>query len=279
MIRPLTLAALAAASTVATADEYQDTGRKLTASHQDSVVWISVISKTSMSVDGDAPAQIKAALSGQEKEEKSEATGTVLDSSGLIVTSLGALDKSSVVNGKTVSTPMGDIKLKASSEIKEVKVITADGSEIPGDLVLKDADLGLAFIKVRKDSEEAKGVEFKPIDLADSAPGKILDQCVGLGRMDESMNREPSVFSTEISGITTKPRTFYQVSTESLGCPVFLANGKLLGVTVIRSPKGEISGDNLKLSPVVLPAADVAKVAAQAKDAKPAKPEGEAKEK
>lgn len=196
-----------------------------------------------------------------------------MDASGLIVTALGGLDKSSIVDGQTINTPMGEIKLKASSEIKEVKVITADGSEMPADLVMKDEDLGLAFIKVRKDSEEAKGVEFKAIDLNDSAKGELLEPCIALGRMDESLNRETSLFTTEISGITTRPRTFYRVNTESIGCPVFLATGKLLGVSVIRKPKGGAASDGqLKVSPVILPAADVAKVATQAKDAKPAAP-------
>lgn len=272
MIRHLTLVALAATTALASAStaELRDTAKKLSATHKDAVVWLSVLSKTSMGAEGEVPAQIKAALAGQEKEEKNEVTGTVIDASGLIVTALGGLDKSSMVDGQTVNTPMGAIKLKATSEIKEVKVITADGSEIPADLVLKDEDLGLAFIKVRSDSDEAKGVEFKGIDLADSAAGEILDECIALGRMDESLNREASLLTSEISGITTRPRTFYRVATDAVGCPVFLANGKLLGVSVLRSPKGG-SGRNgqIQVSPVILPAADVAKIAAQAKEAKP----------
>ncbi len=272
MIRSLTLAAFAATTVLASAStaELRDTAKKLSESHKDAVVWLSVLSKTSMGAEGEVPAQIKQALAGQDKEEKSEVTGTVIDASGLIVTALGGLDKSSMVNGQTVNTPMGEIKLKATSEIKEVKVITADGSEIPADLVLKDEDLGLAFIKVRSDSEEAKGVEFKAIDLADSAKGEILDECIALGRLDESLNREPSLLTSEISGITVRPRMFYRVNTDAVGCPIYLANGKLLGVSVLRSPKGGSGrSGQIQVSPVILPAADIAKVAAQAKDAKP----------
>jgi S1-C subfamily serine protease len=273
MIRHLTLLALAATATLAPAasPELRETARKLSTDHQEAVVWLSVLAKTSMGAEGDVPAQLKAALAGQDKEEKSEITGTVIDAaSGLIVTALGGLDKSSMVDGQTVNTPMGAIKIKATSEIKEVKVITADGSEIPADLVLKDEDLGLAFVKVRTDSDEAKGVEFKAIDLADSASGQLLDDCVALGRLDESLNREASVMTSEITGITTRPRTFYRASTDAIGCPVFLGNGKLLGVTVLRSPKGASArGGQIQVSPVILPAADIAKVAAQAKEAKP----------
>jgi S1-C subfamily serine protease len=271
MFRTIALA-LAATTTLASASsaELRDTAKKISAQHKDAVVWLSVLAKTSMTADGDVPAQVKQMLAAQEKEEKSEVTGTVIDASGMIVTALGGLDKSSVVDGQTVNTPMGAIKLKANSEIKEVKVITADGSEIPADLVLKDADLGLAFIKVRMDSEEAKGVEFQSINLADSAKGEVLDECIALGRLDESLNRESSMVTTEISGVTTRPRTFYRVITDSIGCPVYLGNGKLLGVSVLRNPKGNSSRTGqIAVSPVILPAADIAKVAEQAKDAKP----------
>lgn len=271
MIRTIALA-LAATTVIASASspELRETARKLSGQHKDAVVWLSVLAKTSMTADGDVPAQIKSALAAQEKEEKSEVTGTVIDASGMIVTALGGLDKSSMVDGQTVNTPMGAIKLKSNSEIKEVKVITADGSEVPADLVLKDADLGLAFIKVRMDSEEAKGVEFQSINLADSAKGEVLDECIALGRLDESLNREASLLTTEISGITTRPRTFYRVATDAIGCPVYLANGKLLGVSVLRNPKGNSSRTGqIQISPVILPAADIAKVAEQAKSAKP----------
>jgi len=271
MFRTIALA-LAATTTLASASsaELRETAKKISAEHKDAVVWLSVLAKSSMTADGDVPAQIKQMLAAQEKEEKSEVTGTVIDASGMIVTALGGLDKSSVVDGQTVNTPMGAIKLKATSEIKEVKVITADGSEIPADLVLKDADLGLAFIKVRMDSEEAKGVEFQAINLADSAKGEVLDECIALGRLDESLNREASMVTSEISGITTRPRTFYRVITDTIGCPVYLANGKLLGVSVLRSPKSNSSrSGQISVSPVILPAADIAKVAEQAKEAKP----------
>jgi S1-C subfamily serine protease len=271
MFRTIALA-LAATTALASASsaELRAAAKKISAEHKDAVVWLSVLAKSSMTADGDVPAQIKTMLAAQEKEEKSEVTGTVIDASGMIVTALGGLDKSSVVDGQTVNTPMGAIKLKATSEIKEVKVITADGSEIPADLVLKDADLGLAFIKVRMDSEEAKGVEFQAINLADSAKGEVLDECIALGRLDESLNREASMVTSEISGITTRPRTFYRVATDAIGCPIYLANGKLLGVSVLRNPKGNSSRTGqIQISPVILPAADIAKVAEQAKEAKP----------
>ncbi|MBK1826501.1 S1 family peptidase [Haloferula rosea] len=269
MLRFLAPALIACAPAQAATGELHATATQLHETHADSVVWLNVIAKTSMSVDGDAPAQLKAQLSAQDRETTTETTGTFISKDGLIVTALAQLDQSSLVDGQTVNSPMGPIKLKAKSEVKEIKVIMPDGTEIPADLVLKDTDLGLGFVKLRMDSDEADGVEIKAIDLANSAKGSLLDDCIGLGRLDDSMNREPSVITSEISGITTKPRTFYRVNADAIGSPIFLSNGKLLGITVVRKPAGNLSGSNTKLTPVVLPAADVAKIAEQAKDAEP----------
>lgn len=264
--RLLTLAALASSTAFGASGELRSTALKLSDAHKDAIVWLSVLSKTTVSAEGiTAPPQ--------EKEDKGEITGTVVDASGLIVTALGGIDKAAMVNGQMVDTPKGRVKLNATSEVKDLKVITADGTEIPADLVMKDADLGLAFIKVRMDSEEAKGVKFASVDLNDSAKGEMLDDCIGLGRLDQNLNREPSLLTSEITGITTRPRVFYRVVMDSIGCPVFLSSGKLLGISVIRQPKGGAGGGQFQVAPVILPAADVAKVAAQAKDAKPeAKP-------
>jgi S1-C subfamily serine protease len=260
----LLVAAAMATTAFAASGELRTSAQKLSESHKDAIVWLSVLAKTTVSVEGkQAPPQ--------EKEDKSEITGTVVDESGLIVTALGGIDKAAMVNGQMVDTQMGRVKLNAVSEIKDLRVITSDGTEVPADLVMKDADLGLAFIKVRMDSDEAKGVKFSAIDLNDSAKGEILDDCIGLGRLDQSLNREPSVITSEITGITTRPRVFYRVVTDAIGCPVFLSSGKLLGISVVRQPKGGAGGPGgqFAMSPVILPAADVAKVAAQAKDAKP----------
>jgi hypothetical protein len=249
--------------------ELREAALKLHEAHRDAVVWVSVIAKTTMSADGDAPEQIKAQLAGQERETTNETTATFISKDGLLVAALPQLDQSSVVDGRTIQTPMGPVKLKSESQIQEIQVIMADGTEVPADLVLKDPDLGLAFIRVRMDSEEAEGLEIHAIDLADSAEGTMLADCIGLGRLDQNFNRDPSIITSEITGITKRPRTFYRVMTDSVGCPIFLADGKLLGITIVRKPSGDIQGNNVQLSPAVLPAADIAKVAEQAKTAQP----------
>lgn len=265
------LAALAATTIAATAStpELRAAGKKLADAHRESVVWLSVLSKTTMDAEGNVPPEIKMALAGQGSESKSEITGTIIDATGLVVTSLAGLDKATMVDGKSIPTQMGTIKIKASSEIKEVKLITPDGSEVPADLVLKDEDLGLAFVKVRADSEEAKGVNFKAVNLEDSSDGEVLDECIAIGRLDDTFDRTNCMVTSEIIGKAVNPRLVYRTQDQTVGCPVFLASGKLLGISVIpKVSKLTDASGQLQISPIVLPAADVAKIAEQAKAAK-----------
>ncbi|MGA0846293.1 MAG: hypothetical protein ACO3RV_07095, partial [Luteolibacter sp.] len=120
--RFFTAAIVAALTSISHAD-IRESARQLAKEHSESIVWLSVLTQTSMGAEGDVPAQIKAALASQDKEERDEVTATVIDPSGMLVTALGGLDKSSVVDGQRIQTPMGDINVTAKSEIKEIKVI------------------------------------------------------------------------------------------------------------------------------------------------------------
>ncbi|MCB1133898.1 MAG: hypothetical protein KDN05_22455, partial [Verrucomicrobiae bacterium] len=63
MIRHLIPAFLAGSTLLASAApaELRETARKTVDAHKDSIVWLSVLAKTSMGADGDVPDQLKAA--------------------------------------------------------------------------------------------------------------------------------------------------------------------------------------------------------------------------
>lgn len=234
--------------------------KKIFNEHKDSVVWASAVAKISFTT-GDAkglPFNIP------EREQKFEALGTIIDTNGLVVAALSNLDPTKEISGREVNTPSGRIKIDASATLKEVKIIMPDGTELPADVVMKDADLDLAFVKPKPDSKEAKGIVFQPIDLKNSASGSIADEVATVSRMDEALNRQPAAQRGQIVGVTQKPRTFYRATGMDHGCPTFLIDGKLLGITVSRSTK-----DKPPVA-VILPAADVLEIAEQARNAKPA---------
>ncbi len=257
----LALACLGCLTPAARSDDAQNAAaRKIFNEKKDCVIYVSAIAKTSFSGNSakDTP------LNLPDQESKVESLGTLIDASGLVVTVLGQLDPGRNITGRSVRTAQGVVKVEASSTLKEVKVIMPDGTEIPAEIVMKDADLDLAFVRINTGSKEAKGVTFQAVDLKDSAPGEILDETVTLTRMDEVLNRTPSVARGQINNITKKPRTFLRAGGAVGGCPTFLANGKILGITAGRTLTGKTPWA------VIIPAADVLEIADQAKSSPPA---------
>lgn len=253
--RTLLLAALAATPLAnAATSPLKEKALALSASNKNSVVQLSATVEIEV-VAGDNPAR--------KEEKKLEVIGTVLNKDGLIVVPLSTLDVAASVDGRTINTPQGAIKLSAKSDTKEVKIIMADGTEAPAKVVFKDTDLDLAFVR----PEKTEGLTFTAIDTANSAPLGMLDDVIVLGRLGKDLNREPLVMTTEVMALITKPRTFARIGAPCLGVPVFNGEGKFVGIGINRfGPKSEASEGGLGgATNVVLPAEDVIEAAAQAK--------------
>jgi S1-C subfamily serine protease len=165
------------------------------------------------------------------------------------------------VDGRTINTAQGAIKLSAKSTTKEVKILMPDGSEVEAKMVFKDADLDLAFIRPEKPAD----VKLTPINTKDLGTLAIQDDVIVLGRLGKDLNRESLVMTSEVLSVVSKPRTFIKISAQALGLPVFDKEGKFAGVGINRfSAKGN-SDEQPSASAVVLPAADLMESAAQAK--------------
>lgn len=257
------LAWLLAVGTLRAADDSPAAlARKVFADRQDAVVWVSAVAKISMTADG-----AKEAVNIPDREQKVETLGTLVGRDGLLVTALSTIDPTRELSGREVRTRDGTVKIEASATLKEVRITMPDGTEIPADVLMRDADLDLAFLRVKAGAKEAKGVEFKGVDLQSSGTVNVGDDVVSISRMDEVLSRVASMSRGQVNSITRKPREFIRASGSSLGCPSFNLEGRLVGITISRFVRGK-SPHN-----VILPAADVQEIAQQALNAKPA-PEG-----
>lgn len=252
--RTIILAALVAAPLAhASTGPLKEKALALFASNKDSIVQLSATVEIEVTA-GENPTK--------KEERKLEVIGTVINKDGLIVVPLSTLDVAAAVDGRTVKTAQGSIKLSAKSSTKEVKIIMPDGTETAAKVVFKDADLDLAFVR----PEKTEGVTFTPVDIANSAPLALQDDVIVLGRMGKDLNREPLVMTTEIIAMITKPRTFGRIGTSCLGLPVFNAEGKFVGLGINRfSAKSDESDQGPSAANVILPAADLIEAAAQAK--------------
>jgi len=178
---------------------------------------------------------------GEEEESQFEVTGTVIDPSGLTIVSARSIDPAGII--KDFLTSMGrptEQEMKFDTEVSQTTIVLQDGSEVEADVVLKDADLDVAFVRPRKQQE------FTFIPLKGSAkPLEPLQDLFVIQRLDRSQNRATSIVLGMVQAVIKGPRTFYianqELASTSLGCIAFLADGTPAGIIVTKQKQN--SGD------------------------------------
>ena len=250
------------------ADELADKGRDLLNKHQHAIMTVEVVMKMRFSLPG---------LASQANEYKQDLTGTVIDPSGLTVLALSTCEPSDLI--QTMMSGMSesddDAKSTVNTELSDIKLLREDGTEVPADIVLRDKDLDLAFIRPKT----KPSTPMAALDLSQAGTAQILDQVISLNRLGEAAGRSYAASVERISSVARKPRLFYVPSGDSssvtMGAPVFTADGKVLGIYVTRSINRKsnlmelMSSRSDALTPIILPGADVLKAAQQAPEAKP----------
>jgi hypothetical protein len=256
-IYPFVLAGLLAASAVACrADELAEKGREIFKKNQHAVVTVQEVLKTSY------------AGASRSAETKQDLTGTVLDSSGLTVLSLSMTDPSEMYQSM-----MGEeyTRAKMETEVTDIKILLDDGTELPAEIVLRDKDLDLAFIRPKA----KPATPMAAVDLSKPGTAQILDQVITLNRLNSAAGRAYSASVERITALIQKPRTFYipdsTMTATALGSPAFSLDGNFLGVLVMRTVNAKgASGRNYRenLTSIILPVEDLMKAAKQAPEAK-----------
>ncbi len=229
----------ATVTAVARADDIADTGRALARQ------W------------GNAVVQVKLVIEMNEYESKAEAVATFIAEDGLAVMSLSSVDPGSA---QSWSDATG-----SGSKIKDLKMILADGSEINGEVVLRDPDLDLAL--VRPIEKPSSAITF--LDLKDPVQPEMLEPILVLARMGENIGREMMATAGRVQAVIKKPRLAYVTDMNAmmggLAVPVFALSGKVVGIMLLRQAKNEsgMSGDaygsisSMGVFPVIVPASEI----------------------
>ena len=238
------------------ADELAEKGREIFKKNQHAVVTVQEVLK--MSYSG----------ANRANETKQDLTGTVLDASGLTVLALSACDPSEMYQRM-----MGDeySKNKVETEVTDVKILLDDGTEVPAEIVLRDKDLDLAFIRPKAKPASPMAA----VDLTKSGSAQLLDQVITLNRLNSAAGRAYAASVERISAVIQKPRTFYipdsSMTSTTLGSPAFALDGNLVGVLVMRTINakgGSARNYRESLTSIILPTEDIVKAAKQAPEAK-----------
>ena len=255
LLRAALVVALASVALSSPADEVGEKGRVIFKNSQHAVVTVQVVIKISSSGGS------------RSTENRQEIIGTVVDPSGLTVVALSACDPSDMYQRMVAQSS----QYKVEIEVTDLKILLEDGTEVPAQIVLRDKDLDLAFIRPK--SKPAS--PMPAVDFSKSAPAQVLDEVITLNRLNSAAGRAYAVSVERISAVIQKPRTFYipdsRMTSTALGSPAFALDGSLVGVLVMRAVSAKSgSGGNLRdnTTSIILPAEDILKAAKQAPEAK-----------
>jgi hypothetical protein len=238
------------------ADELAEKGRVIFKQHQHAVVTVQVVVK--VSYPGAA----------RSSENRQDLTGTVVDPSGLTVLALSACDPSDMLQRMMADEAA---KSKLDVEVTDIKLLLDDGTEMPSEIVLRDKDLDLAFIRPKTKPASPMAA----VDLTKSAPLQVLDQVITLNRLNSAAGRAYAASVERINAVIQKPRTFYipdsSMTATTMGSPAFALDGNIVGVFVMRAISAKSGASrNLRdsMTSIILPAEDILKAATQAPEAK-----------
>ncbi len=245
--------AVVLAPVTASAQSLAETGRALLESHRDSVVTLQLVVNIKASFPG---------MGSRESEERVEATGVIIDPSGLGVASLTEVDPTVMFQAMGGARGMSDGSFE--SDVADAKYLFASGDEVDVEIVLRDPDLDLAFFRPAEPMDEAPA----HLDLTSPGTAQLLDELLVINRMGRVTNRVYSVSVERVEAIMERPRLFYipgkQDTRTGLGCPVFGLDGKIIGFTHLRTIKGSGGSGDTNMTSVILPVSDVAELIPEA---------------
>jgi len=232
---------------------------------QDAVITVKVVINVRFVVEG---------RETDEMEEVIETIATVIDSSGLAVLSYSSVDPMRIL-GDFLRQMQNVPNVNIESDITDIKMFMADGHEIPAEIVMRDNDLDLVFIR----SVEKMDSPVNALELTNHTKEiSIMDEVLILTRLGNMTGRIPSISLYCIEAVVKKPRVFYVIDEDAitgrLGAPVFSIGGKLVGLLVLSRTYAEYKKISMSdffggasrtgILPGILPAEEIAVVAKQA---------------
>ena len=233
------------ATAPAKADEAAEKGRAVFAKYKSAVVTVRVV--VSISAGGNAD------------DNEGWANGAIVDPSGLTVVALSFIDPTGIY--AKMAEPGGD---QPNVKVTLLRMILEDGTDIPAEVILRDNDLDLAFIR----PTEAPKTPFPNIDLNNAAEPALLENVLVISQLGEVARRAHSAALERIETVIEKPRSYYLLgehrASAVLSAPVFSLEGQFIGIGAMRAIAGAGGGglgDNVLV--VIVPAKDVKESAAQ----------------
>ena len=218
-------------------------GRELFNKHSDAVV----------SIAGNLSLDIS--MMGQQ-EQPISVLGTVIDASGLVLTSNTAMNP--IGDEEVTVEPQPGMELSITAKLGDLWIDLPGGERISVEPVLIDPLHDVAILRP-KDAEKAAELGKRALNSspATTAP-EVLEPLIVLGRTGEMSNRVPTVDIVHARAKVETPRPCTMISAP-VGSPVFNGSGALIGIVTTLSsgeefdPMMMMGGGGAGGAPVVNP--------------------------
>ena len=183
---------------------------------------------------------LKVATSGAERELDGETLCILIDADGLLLCSNNEMG--GYVQLLTQMMNRGPMPAVVSTP-KEIRVLLGtDSKGLPAKVIARDSDRDLAWLRL--DAVPA-GLELHPVALEDQREARLGEPLYRLRRLDRFFGSAPIVEAGVVGALVQHPRQLLiaaDLDGGYLGMPIFGADGKLLGLTVVQMP-GEEGGE------------------------------------
>lgn len=223
-----------AISLTGTAADVSEQGRTVFENNKDAVVTVRVVASMS--------------FGGSEHESEQEGNATLLNEDGLAVLALSAIDPMQLAAGYGAS--MDDM----TSHIVSLHIIFGDGTEKAAEVVLRDKELDLAFIRLI----EKPDTPLAHVTLDNPGHPKVLDELVCIMQYGRIARRTHAAFIDRVEMVVKKPRLFYTMGdsrSRQLVCsPVFTLAGEFTGIGVMRWSSGSNGSEADDMMVIIVPA-------------------------
>lgn len=240
----------------ARADSLEETGRKILAEYGASVLPITAVVKIEAPGMGRGP-----------QEGTVNLYGTVVAPNGLIATSATSL---SPLSGLTEQLEARGIR--PTTSVSQIKIRMPNGAQIPARQVFSDEDSDLAFLMPEVESGKPAPSWPKPVLFQAGVEARPFDPIVALASSNELLNWVVVAGTGQVNGVLENPRRQYLVTrnfTNAAGVPVFLGDGRPLGLAAVRRETQSRAGGSMQVQQaiVILPAETIAELVPQAQEA------------
>ena len=228
---------------VASADDSAVLARQVFEARRDTVVTMRIV--------------IAMSFGSRESESEQEANATIISPDGLAVLALSAVDPLQMASQMRISAD------EMTSRVASLRMILPDGTEKPAEVVLRDQDLDLAFVRLT----EAPENPLVYVDMSQSGNPQLFDEVLCIMQYGRVARRSHAAFIERVEMIVERPRLFYALgshrSRQVVCSPLFTLNNEFVGVGVMRMMAGatDPSPDNLMV--IIVPAAQIKELSDQ----------------